>query len=194
MISFLSGILVHRSPTELVIDCNGIGYAVHISLTTFGKLPASGAVKVLTHQHFTENNQQLFGFYEEHERALFRQLISVSGIGPNTALLMLSSMEPNEIHRAIVNEREDLLVALKGIGAKTAKRLIVELKDKLMKTGMKTEAMPAGNFPAHSEALTALISLGFNRISSENALAKAARETDQHQGVEELIKLALRNL
>lgn len=195
MIAQLTGRLVRRSPTELVIDVNGVGYSVNISLSTFGSFQHSdGAVTILTYLHVREDALQLFGFATETERELFRLLISVSGIGPKMAQGILSGLNPAELRDAIAAGNLAALTSISGVGTKTAERIVLELRNRLG----RTEAAEPGVVPTsaqlrtRSEALVALMSLGFTRQSAEKALQSVALETNhQNFTVEELIKRAL---
>lgn len=194
MIEFLEGIVIEKSPTHIVIQCGGIGYYCNISLHSYSQFADLGKqCKVYTHQVIREDAHLLYGFYSQTERNVFRQLISVNGIGSNTARMMLSSMSPKELVEAIVNQNISLLQSIKGIGAKTAQRVVIELKDKVDKN------IEAGNIfiGAHNtnkeQALTALVHLGFSKPISDAALNKILK-SDSSLGVEDLIKQALKML
>jgi len=191
MITQIKGRLVEKSPTELVIDCNGLGYLVNISLNTFSLLSDSENISLYTHLQIKEDSHTLFGFYEKTERNLFRKLISVSGIGASTARTMLSSLNPEEIQRAILSENVSTIQSVKGIGLKTAQRVIVDLKSKMAKIEFSSENIFNSNNTNRFEALTALSALGFDKAKSEKAINKVV--TDE-QTVEELIKAALKIL
>ncbi len=192
MITHLNGKLIEKNPTNLVIECGGVGYFVKISLHTFSTLNSDESVKILTQQIVREDAHLLYGFSSSEERDVFNLLISVSGIGPNTAILMLSSMTPNEIANAIQTEDVRSIQAIKGIGAKTAQRVIIDLKDKMVKVEWTDSTnIFAGNNTNRFDALTALISLGFDKKNAEKALDKIATGDES---VEELIKGALRLL
>jgi Holliday junction DNA helicase RuvA len=192
MITHLNGKLIEKNPTNLVIECSGVGYFVKISLHTFSTLNSNESVKILTQQIVREDAHLLYGFSTSEERDVFNLLISVSGIGPNTAILMLSSMTPNEIANAIQTEDVRSIQAIKGIGAKTAQRVIIDLKDKMVKVEWTDSTnIFAGNNTNRFDALTALISLGFDKKNAEKALDKIATGDES---VEELIKGALRLL
>lgn len=192
MITHLNGKLIEKNPTNLVIECSGVGYFVKISLHTFSTLNSNESVKILTQQIVREDAHLLYGFSTSEERDVFNLLISVSGIGPNTAILMLSSMTPNEIANAIQTEDVRSIQAIKGIGAKTAQRVIIDLKDKMVKVEWTDSTnIFAGNNTNRFDALTALISLGFDKKNAEKALDKIAIGDES---VEELIKGALRLL
>ena len=192
MITHLNGKLVEKNPTNLVIECQGVGYFVKISLHTFSSIGADESIKILTQQIFREDAQLLYGFATAEEREVFNLLISVSGIGPNTGILMLSSMTPTEIANAIQTEDVRSIQAIKGIGAKTAQRVIIDLKDKMLKIDWNEPTnIFAQNNTKRFDALTALISLGLDKKNDEKALDKVATGEET---VEELIKGALRLL
>lgn len=191
MIAHLNGKLVEANPTYCVIECNGVGYFVKISLNTFSSLGKQENVMLFTEFVVREDAQILFGFSNKEEREMFNHLISVSGIGPNTAILMLSAMVPDEIAAAIVSEDVAVIKSIKGIGLKTAQRVIVDLKDKMSKIEFSENNMFAQGNTNKNEALTALVSLGFDKKSSEKAIGKTAEPDDS---VEDLIKKALKVL
>jgi Holliday junction DNA helicase RuvA len=191
MIAQLNGRLIEKNPTHLIIDCGGVGYGVKISLNTFSKIGSDELVKVYTKLVVREDAQLLYGFAEPIEREMFNHLVSVSGIGPNTAMIMLSSLVPEEIAGAIQSEDVKTIQSIKGIGAKTAQRVIIDLKDKMLKMAFSPENMFVANNTNRFDALTALISLGFDKKSSEKALDKVATG---EESVEQLIKQALKIL
>jgi Holliday junction DNA helicase RuvA len=192
MITHLNGRLIEKNPTNLIIECGGVGYFVKISLNTFSAIASTESVKVLTQQIIREDAHLLFGFATSEERDVFNFLLSVSGIGPNTAILMLSSMSPNEIANAIQTEDVRSIQAIKGIGVKTAQRVIIDLKDKMLKVEWSDATnIFVGNNTNRFDALTALISLGFDKKSAEKAIEKIATGDES---VEELIKGALKIL
>lgn len=192
MLHHLRGSLTRKTPTYVVVDCNGLGYLVHISLTTFGQLPEAGVVELLLHPVYREDAQLLFGFATELEREVFVLLNSVSGVGASTARVILSTLRPEEALSVLANGDSGTLQRIKGIGAKTAQRIIVDLRDKAVKLGATSSAMPTGTSARH-EALEALLVLGFARPAVEKALSALAAE-DAEAGVEELIKRALARL
>ncbi len=193
MISYLKGLITFKNPTFIVVEVGGIGYKVNISLNTYSKIEKSETIKILTHLQVKEDSHTLYGFADGAERKLFRHLISVSGIGPSTAQTMLSSMSPAEARSAIIGENVSAFKTVKGIGPKTAKRLILDLKDKLLKDGGDTALVAAGvDNTLRNEALSALVSLGFNKIQSQKVLSKILKEQPQVKTVEELIRLSLR--
>jgi holliday junction DNA helicase RuvA len=191
MIANLNGRLVDKSPTHVIVECGGVGYFVKISLNTFSRLGADENIKIFTQLQVREDAHTLYGFHSEKEREMFNHLISVSGIGANTGILMLSALTPDEIAAGIVGEDVALIQSIKGIGAKTAQRVIVDLKDKVAKADFGTENVLFVNNTNQNDALTALLSLGFDKNRAEKALKKIA--TDD-QSVEELIKQALKVL
>ena len=193
MITQISGKLVEKNPTYAIVDCNGVGYLLHISLNTFSSLPDQDAVRLYTHLLIREDAHTLFGFINKTEREVFRLLISVSGVGPSIARTMLSSMTSEEIQQAIASENVPLIQSVKGIGAKTAQRVIVDLKDKILKTFDLDEVSVHTNNTNKEEALSALEVLGFARKQSEKAISSIIK-IQKDASVEQLIKLALKNL
>jgi Holliday junction DNA helicase RuvA len=191
MIGQLNGKLVEKNPTELLIDCSGVGYEVRISLHTFTSIGSDEAIKIYTKLIVREDAHLLYGFHTKEEREIFNLLISVSGIGPNTAMIMLSSLTPNDVASAIQTEDVRTIQSIKGIGAKTAQRVIIELKDKVIKLGSTSENISVSHNTNRFDALNALLSLGFDKKSIEKALDKISAE---NQSVEELIKGALKLL
>ncbi len=199
MYSYIEGKLAEKNPAYAILDCNGIGYMIHISLNTYSKLKDQDFFKLFTHlaiknEATTPVGFVLFGFAEEQERQLFRQLISVSGIGNNTAMLMLSALAPQKIYQAILENNPDILQSVKGIGAKSAQRIIIDLKDKIDKGKLSQEIMPAQYNTNKDEALSGLTVLGFNKIAAEKALNKIAEKVGGDLPVEVLIKEALKIL
>ena len=195
MISYIKGAITFKNPSFLVVETGGIGYHINISLNTYAKIEPLETVKILIHQHIKEDSHTLYGFAEAEERSLFRHLISVSGIGPSTAQIVLSSLKPEEIRSAIIGEQVEAFKMVKGIGPKTAKRVILDLKDKLLKEsdGAPITIVAADN-TLRNEALSALVALGFSRIQVQKALNKILKTQPGITKVEELIKLALREL
>jgi Holliday junction DNA helicase RuvA len=191
MISRLNGRLIEKNPTDLLIECSGVGYEVKISLNTFSVLSDQEAVVLHTKLIIREDAHTLYGFATKEEREMFTHLISVSGIGPNTAIIMLSSMTPDEIAQAILTEDVARIQRVKGIGLKTAQRVIIDLKGKVSKMELGTENIFSSNNRNRFDALNALVSLGFDKKSAEKVLDKLDTGT---QTVEELIKEALRLL
>lgn len=185
---------MEKSPTEVVVECNGVGYLVHISLNTYARIGNEEALMLYTHLIVREDAHTLYGFSDKEERELFGMLIAVSGIGASTARTMLSAMEPARIREAVLQEDERSIQSIKGIGAKTAKRLIIDLKDKLAKWHPQSdERTPMTGNTAAEEALSALEVLGFARKSADKVLRDILKN-DPGLPVEQLIKLALKNL
>ncbi len=193
MIAHLQGRLVEKSPTEVVIECHGVGYSVNISLHTFSLLPDGENVKLYTHLQIKEDAHTLFGFAEKAERELFRMLISVSGVGAGIARTMLSSLEPKQVIQAIASGDAVAIQSIKGIGAKTAQRVVLDLKDKVLKLYDLEEVSSTGYNTNKNEALSALEVLGFNKKLAEKAIDKIVKESPSAT-VETIIKLALKNL
>ena len=193
MITQITGRLVEKTPTQLVIDCSGVGYAVHISLHTFSQIGKDENIKIYTHLQVREDAHTLFGFHTTIERSVFLLLISVSGIGASTARTMLSSLEPQQIQRAIVSEDLNTIKSVKGIGLKTAQRVLIELKDKMMNLFEDEEIQIFGNNTIKDEALSALEVLGYSRKQSER-IVDSIIQSNPDCSVEELIKEALNKL
>ncbi len=193
MIVFLNGVYTAKNPAYVWMEVNGIGYEVNISLHTYSKIQHQEKGRLLTYLHIKEDGHSLYGFFDEEERNLFLQLISVSGVGTSTARMMLSSMRPEEISHAIRTENEFILGKIKGIGPKSAKRLILELKDKLMKVKGEhnLETPQHNNF--ENDALNALVSLGIARNAAFMAIQKTIKQ-EPTSSLEDLIKLALKNI
>ena len=191
MIAQLNGRVIEKNPTELIIDCGGVGYEVKISLNTFSGIGSDEQVRIYTRFIVREDAQILYGFGDKTEREMFNHLISVSGIGPNTAMIMLSSLIPEEIAAAIQTEDVRTIQGIKGIGAKTAQRVIIDLKDKMLKMEFSAENLFVTNNTNRFDALTALVSLGFDRKSAEKAIDKISTG---EESVEQLIKEALKIL
>ena len=192
MITQIIGRLVEKSPTELVVDCNGIGYSINISLNTFSKLSDEENIKLYTHLIIKEDAHSLFGFLTKSERELFRLLISVSGVGASTARVMLSSLSPTEIVSAIANEKVSIVQSIKGIGSKTAQRIILELKDKIL--GIDNNDNDFKLIPKESEeAISALEVLGYSRKQTTKIVSKI-KSDEPEISTELLIKRALNNL
>ena len=194
MYSFISGKVAEKNPAYVVIDNQGIGYLINITLNTFTAIGEQAEVKLYVHLAIREDAHILYGFYTEEERSLFLQLITVSGVGCNTARLILSSLTVKETIDAIANNNTKVIQNVKGIGAKTAQRIIVDLHDKISKLNISEgEKTPAGYNTLKEEALSALMVLGFNRTSIEKALDKLMSQLE-NPNVEQLIKEALRLL
>ena len=193
MITQIRGRLVEKNPTDVVIDCNGVGYLLHISLNTFSALPNDENVVLYTHLSIREDAHTLYGFISKTEREVFKLLISVSGVGPSTARTMLSSMTTEDIQQAIASENVRVIQSVKGIGAKTAQRVIFDLKDKMLKTFDLDEVSIAKDNTNKEEALSALEVLGFARKQADKVVTNILKETP-NASVEHLIKMALKNL
>ena len=195
MIHHIEGKLVEKTPTYAVIDAAGVGYIMQISLNTFTKIGDNERCKLFTEQVYVRDDMpRFFGFADVPERDLFRQLVSVSGVGGTSALLMLSSLSAVEIQNAIITGNVALLKSVKGIGEKTAQRIIVDLKDKMGKGGITTDFIASPNNILKVEALSALVMLGFNKMAADKALDKIIRTEGTGQTVEQLIKSALKSL
>lgn len=197
MIAYLDGKLAYKDPTYVIIDVSGVGYQVKISLQTYAALHNTGErCKLHTLLIVREDSHTLFGFFEGAEKELFEDLISVSGIGPSTAIIMLSSLSSGEIKHAIVSEDVRTIQSIKGIGLKTAQRAIIELKDKLKKDALLGGVTPNIFAPANSalrnEALTALVTLGIARAAAEKSIDTILKREGNEITLEQLIKLALR--
>ena len=193
MITQIIGRLVEKTPTQVVIDCNGVGYAVNISLHTFSQINDGENIKLYTHLQVREDSHTLFGFNTTIERSVFLLLISVSGIGSSIARMMLSSLEPLQIQRAIISDDLNIIKSIKGIGLKTAQRVLIELKDKMLNLQVEGEIQNFGNNTIKDEALSALEVLGYTRKQSERILDTIIQSAPD-SSVEELIKEALNKL
>lgn len=195
MITYIKGVLTFKNPTFVVVETGGIGYHVNISLHTYAQIEKAEQVRLLTHVQIKEDAHTLFGFAEESERHLFRLLISVSGVGPATAQIALSSLSPDQLRAAIISEDVVAFKRVKGIGPKTAKRIILDLKDKVLKDSGETPilATPQDN-TLREEALSALLALGFARSQVQRVLNRLLREQKSIDSSEVLIKQALREL
>jgi len=191
MIAQLNGKLVEKNPTDLIVDCGGVGYELKISLNTFSAIGSKESITIFTKLIVREDAQILYGFADKVEREMFNHLVSVSGIGPNTAMIMLSSLVPGEIASAITNEDVKMIQGVKGIGAKTAQRVIIDLKDKMLKMSFSSENLFNANNTNQFDALTALASLGFDKKAAEKAVDKVSTG---EESVEQLIKEALKIL
>ena len=193
MIAHLQGKLVEKTPTQVVIDCGGVGYHVNISLHTYSLLPSADFIKLYTHLQIKEDAHTLFGFVEKSEREIFKMLLSVSGIGASIARTMLSSLDPKQITNAIASGDVVTIQSIKGIGSKTAQRVILDLKDKVLKLYDLDEVSMSQNNTNRDEALSALEVLGFVRKASERIVEKIIKESPD-SSVEFIIKQALKNL
>ena len=193
MISYLSGKIAVKEPTYLVIDVNGMGYEVKISLMTYDKVRDLESVKINTYFHVKEDSHVLFGFFYPAEKSVFLDLIGISGIGPNTALVMLSSLNHSQVKSAIANEEVKTVESIKGIGIKTAQRIILELKNKYQKEVPTTgDALAESSNTTRNEALKALVRLGFNRPAAQKSIDSLLKKHGRDIMLEELIKLALK--
>ena len=196
MIAYIKGKISYKSPTDLIVEANGIGYRIFITVNTFRQLGNATEVQLLTHYLVKEDGHYLYGFLEAEELNIFEHLISVSGVGPSTARLMLSAMSPKDIRMAIIAENETILKSAKGIGVKSAKRIIIELKDKLLKdSGALIDAIAASMLnsenPSREEAISALITLGFLRPNVLKVINAILKENPKINDSGELIRIAL---
>lgn len=197
MIAYIDGKLTYKDPAYVIIDVNGVGYEIKISLQTYAALQdGTERCKLFTYLNIREDAHILYGFKEQEEKILFLDLVSVSGIGPNTALVMLSSMSSAEIRHALMNEDVKTIQSIKGIGAKTAQRAIIELKDKLRKEQMigssSPSIFPSQNNKVRNEALAALVTLGIPKNVAEKSIDAILKKEGTEITVEQLIKMALR--
>ena len=198
MIEYIKGEIAEITPALAIIDCNGIGYAVNISLNTYSAIQGKPSIKLYIHEAIREDAHVLYGFSTKQERELFLLLISVSGIGGNTARMILSALSPAELCNVISSGNDKLLKSVKGIGLKTAQRIIVDLKDKIASTGMETvsgsiASLSPANSEIHDEAIAALTMLGFAQAPSQKVVSAILKE-DSNLSVENVIKLALKRL
>ena len=196
MIAFVNGRLVTKEPTFVVIETGGIGYEIKISLNTYTAIKNEEACKLHTYLHVKEDAHTLYGFSDLSEKALFLLLISISGIGPSTALMMFSSLSTEEIKSAIASENVAVIKGVKGIGLKTAQRVILELKDKILKEELisadSAQNMGGSHNTLRTEALSALVTLGINKMQAEKSIESILQNTDEQITLEELIKQALK--
>ncbi len=195
MIAFIEGIIEEKNPAYLVLNCQGVGYMLHISLNTYNAIPDKGNVRIHTLQVIREDAHLLYGFASKEERELFIHLISVSGVGPNTARMILSSMTPEDVKTAIVSNNVSILQSIKGIGAKSAQRIVVDLKDRLEKEGvLKAENLHFTDNTIQQEALSALVMLGFAKNTAQKAIASILKKnTGTPVSAEYLVKEALKS-
>ena len=193
MITQLQGRLIEKNPTYVVIDCHGVGYEVNISLHTYGMIGSDENIRLYTHLQIREDAHTLYGFYQPMERSIFRLLISISGIGASIARTMLSSMTPTEIQQAIVHEDLAAIKAVKGIGLKTAQRVLIELKDKIQNVAGMDEIPALKSNTIKEETLSALEVLGYPRRQAEKVIDNIIQSAPE-SSVEELIKQALNKL
>ena len=194
MITHIDGILEEKNPAYTIIDVNGMGYILHISLNTFSDLPEKGRVRLFSHLSIREDAHVLFGFSTKAEREMFRHLISVSGVGPSTARMVLSGMTASECASAIVSEDVATFKSVKGIGAKTAERVIVDLKDKVSGDLIVGEKLSSSSNTIKNEALTALVVLGVDKKRAEKIIADAFKNHGDDLSVEDLVKITLKSL
>ncbi|MFT4833728.1 MAG: Holliday junction DNA helicase RuvA [Marinoscillum sp.] len=195
MINYLEGKLVVKDPTYVVVDIGGIGYEAKISLITYTAIKNLERTKIYTHLHIKEDAHTLFGFAEQSEKRRFLELTSISGVGPSTGLMVLSSLSPEELHRAIVSEDVKTIQGVKGIGLKTAQRIILELKDKMLKEGYLekgTEFVSTPNNTMRNEALSALTTLGIAKPAAEKSIDSLLKQYGSEIKLEDLLKLALK--
>jgi holliday junction DNA helicase RuvA len=196
LIAYLSGNITHKTPTFIYVECGGVGYHVNISLYTYSKLENLDKIKIFTYLNVKEDEQSLYGFFDDDERSLFVLLISVSGVGVNTARVILSYMSPDEVKSAIMFENELAISKVKGIGPKTAKRIILDLKDKVIKkTGQDQVVLfTAESNTIKNEALSALTTLGFARAVVEKTIKSVLDKNPNIESVEDLIKMVLKQM
>lgn len=194
MITHLQGIVTEITPTYVVIDCHGVGYWVNISLYTYEKIAEKQDVMLYTYLQIKEDAHTLFGFSDKFEREIFLQLISVSGVGANTARVMLSSLSPAQIHSAIINGESGTIQRVKGIGSKTAQRVIVDLREKMMKLQGVENQQDIAPIPAKAEAVVALEVLGYQRKAVEKVVEQIIAQSQENLSVESIIKQALKLL
>ena len=193
MITHLKGKLIEKNPTNIVVDCNGVGYSVNISLHTFSQLPSGENVKLFIHLQVREDSHTLFGFSSKVEREVFRLLISVSGIGASIARTMLSTLSPEQVMEAITQNNIAVIQSVKGIGAKTAQRVVLDLKDKIIKIYGLDEVSLVSSNTNRNEALSALETLGFARKQAEKVCDDIVNK-NPNASAETIIKQALKNL
>lgn len=193
MIDYIKGEITELTPASVTVEAYGIGYFVNISLNTYSSLSGQSNTKLYIYEAIREDAHQLFGFFDKHERELFMMLISVSGIGASTARMILSSMTPHELTNVIASGNSDILKTVKGIGLKTAQRVIIDLKDKIkVSEGQQVEMFTVMN-PAGEEAVAALVMLGFPQQASQKAISKILKDKSDST-VEQIIKTALKML
>ena len=193
MIAYLKGKLVRKEPSHVIVEVNGIGYHVAISLNTFSEIKDQEVIQLSTYLHVREDAHVLFGFASDIEKQMFQHLISVNGVGPSTAMVVLSYLPPQELKMAIVSENTTALQAVKGIGGKTAQRLILELKDKLRKDTLEEPGKPGTSYnTVKNEALTALVTLGIPKATAEKSVDTVLKRSGNSISLEDLIKQALK--
>lgn len=194
MIAYLQGKITFKSPAVLHLEVDGVGYEVLISLHTYSRVQNLQECRLHTYLHIREDSHTLYGFFEEAEKVIFLHLIGVSGVGASTARMILSSVRPAELQGAILTENEALLEKIKGIGSKTAKRIILELKDKMLRIQDVRQINAPGYNTIQDDALNALVALGISRNAAEQAVAKVLKQEPQLQELEELIKKSLKSM
>ncbi len=195
MIAYIKGTLTKASPTFVILENNNIGYQIHISLTTYSKIQGKKECKLYIHHYIKDESlPMMYGFAEQLEKDLFLHLISVSGVGPNTALVILSSYNPAEIHKAVTEGNVQLLKSIKGIGPKSAQRLVLELKDKLSKIEVSGTISTMPHNTLTDEALSALVTLGISKVAAQKAITKVLKKNPEIDTVEQLVKITLKNL
>lgn len=193
MIDYIKGDIVELSPAHAVLEAGGIGYHINIALSTYSELNGKSNTKLYVYEAIREDAHVLFGFMTKEERSLFLLLISVSGVGANTARMILSSIMANELQNAIITGNVSILKSIKGIGAKTAERIIVDLKDKVSKVEFSAQGIPAANTAISEEAVAALVMLGFTQAMAQKAVKKVM-DSDPQQKIEQIVKQALKLL
>ncbi len=194
MLAYIEGKLTYKSPALVFMDVHGLGYEIQISLNTYSKIQHLEQCRLLTYLHIKEDAHTLYGFHDEDEKSMFIHLIGVSGVGASTARMILSSLKAEELQAAILQENEKLLERIKGIGSKTAKRLILELKDKMLRQKDRLQTPLSQDNTLTDDALNALLALGIGRPAAENAVRKVMRLSPEMKSLEGLIKEALKNL
>ena len=195
MIGYLKGKIAQLDPARVVVDVHGVGYEIYISLNTYGAIKDSEDIKLYTYLHIKEDAHTLYGFSSNHEKDIFLKLISISGIGPGTGIMITSSMGVDEIKTAIIQEDVTAIQRVKGVGVKTAQRVILELRDKVKREGLEDRIINTGQSekgPVRSEALSALITLGINKNAAEKSIDTVLKHSDPGISLEELIKQALK--
>jgi len=198
MIAYLKGKLAYKDPTYVIIDINGMGYQVKISLNTYSKIKDEEQVMLLTYLSVKEDSHTLYGFKEEMEKKMFMDLISISGVGPNTGLMVLSSLSSEELEQAIITENHQAIQSVKGIGAKTAQRIVLELKDKIKKDSYQDTSKGITGFINNNnkikqEALKALMTLGFTKAAAEKNIETIIKKSGAEISLEDLIKASLKS-
>ena len=194
MIAHIDGIIEEKTPAFIIVDVNGIGYMLYITLNTYSDIPDKGRVRLLTHFVVREDAQLLYGFSSIEERKMFKELINVSGVGASTAMLILSSLKPDEVASAIINENVEMFKKIKGIGSKSAQRIIVDLKDKVNKFEFSLQISGNQDNTIKNEALSALMVLGVEKNKAEEIISKIIKNDENSLTVEELIKKTLKSL